>query len=67
MTKQQAIQEFRSLYPAGSFVTPNRGGGRSLDRPMRDEAWNNFTDALCKDGRITARQYDRWVHPFNGR
>ena len=34
------------------------------DKPALREAWNNFTDMLCKDGRITPRQYDTWLNPF---
>jgi len=33
------------------------------DEPMRREEWNNFTDALCKDNRITKKQYNKWVIP----
>jgi len=28
------------------------------------EAWNDFTDALCKQGTITEKQYDTWSNPF---
>lgn len=56
MTKEQAVREFRSIYPAGSFVGRN---GR-LDKPMAREAWNNFTDSLNRDRRITDAQYARW-------
>lgn len=28
------------------------------------EAWNNYTDALCKDGVITESQYNNWTNPF---
>jgi hypothetical protein len=34
------------------------------DKPMIREAWNNFTDSLCKDGFITDSQYNRWSNPF---
>ena len=34
-----------------------------LDRPAIREAWNNWTDGLCKNGQITQRQYDRWLCP----
>jgi hypothetical protein len=56
MTKEQAIREFRSLYPAGSF----RGHSGRLDKPMAREAWNNFTDSLHRDRRITDNQVNRW-------
>jgi len=35
----------------------------SIDRPMRREAWNNWTDSLCKDGRISDWQYENWSQP----
>ena len=33
------------------------------DWPARSEAWNNYTDMLCKDGQITSKQYETWAHP----
>lgn len=33
------------------------------DYPARCEAWNNFTDALCKEGSITSHQYETWNPP----
>lgn len=35
------------------------------DKPALREAWNNYTDMLCKDGRITQHQYDTWLNPFD--
>ena len=32
------------------------------DSDMR-EAWNDWTDGLCKNGQITQRQYERWLMP----
>lgn len=26
--------------------------------------WSYFTDSLCKDGRITDRQFSTWSTPF---
>lgn len=56
MTKREAFQEFRDLVlsclPKG-------------DVPCRDQAWVDYTDRLCKEGRISQRQCDTWVHPFN--
>lgn len=53
-TKAQAIREFREeilpLLPKG-------------DKPAMREAWNNWTDALCKDGVISSHQYETWVGP----
>ena len=33
------------------------------DWPARCEAWNNWTDMLCKDGEISDWQYENWSHP----
>lgn len=53
LTKKQALQMFLESYvgPRGDVV-------------MKREAWNNFTDALCKDRQITDRQYAAWANPF---
>jgi len=34
------------------------------DRIAIREGWNNFTDFLCKDGRITEHQDYTWSNPF---
>lgn len=36
----------------------------SDDAVARREAWNNYTDALCKDRTITTWQYENWDNPF---
>ena len=33
------------------------------DWPARREAWNNWTDSLCKDGQISDWQYANWSQP----
>lgn len=33
------------------------------DYTARCEAFNDFTDALCKDGRISEKQYNDIEHP----
>ena len=33
------------------------------DWPARSEAWNNWTDSLCKNGHISDWQYENWSHP----
>jgi len=33
------------------------------DIPARSEAWNNWTDSLCKSGAISDWQYENWSHP----
>ena len=59
MTKLEAKQEFIELW--GEQTIHNR---RMHDKPALREAWNDFTDALCKGGRIAQKQYDEWLNPF---
>ena len=33
------------------------------DWPARCEAWNNWTDSLCKNRQISDWQYENWSHP----
>ena len=33
------------------------------DYPARCEAWNNWTDSLCRDGLISDWQVMNWTHP----
>ena len=59
MTKKEALQIFKeSELP---YIVEAYG---PQDKPAIREAWNNFTDMLCKDGEITLKQYETWVHPF---
>jgi len=34
-----------------------------IDKPMRREAWNNWTDMLCKTEQISDWQYENWNQP----
>ncbi len=61
MTKEEAWAEFKEQVLPLIEASESRRGYQ--DRPMRAEEWNNYTDALCKDGRITMRQYESWTHP----
>lgn len=56
MTKREATAEFAELWADAVEQNPRLAG----DKPAKREAWNNYTDALCKDGRITTRQYETW-------
>lgn len=57
MKKREADKIFRQE------IRPEIIRKHGLDRPMIREAWNNWTDSLCKDRQITQRQYDRWLCP----
>jgi len=61
MTKQEAYQEWREYYLPELQVRSEAGG--LLDKPARRESWNSYTDWLCRDKRITERQYNTWGHP----
>lgn len=62
LTKQQAMMIFRgSVLPA--IRAEYEQDGR-VDAPARREAWNNFTDSLRTDRRITLHQYENWDNPF---
>lgn len=56
LTKQTALSIFKSELPNYPRLV--------TDKPALREAWNNYTDALCKDSRITSRQYETWQNPF---
>lgn len=56
LTKAEAVAVFRDL-------------ARDIPRddvPMWSEAWNCYTDALCKDRQITQHQYSTWQTPSRG-
>jgi hypothetical protein len=58
MTKREALSEFRA------YVLPHVVATYGADdRVAISEAWNDWTDALCKEGRITLRQDETWVGP----
>ena len=51
MTKAEAIRDFRILYK--TFTNYRRG-----DVVAKRTEWNDYTDALCKEGLITDNQYN---------
>ena len=55
LTKKQVLQMFRE------FWTGHPG---SWTESERREAWNDFTDDLCKTRQITLHQYETWDNPF---
>lgn len=61
MRKEEAVRYFK-LYVLPCVKDAYEQDGRR-DAVARREAWNNFTDALCKDGTITPYQYDTWAQP----
>lgn len=57
LTKKQALIIFKDIYK--DFLKKKR-----FDYVAKREAWNNWTDGLCKDGQITSWQYENWDQPF---
>ena len=60
MTKAKAIQLFRFIYK----IKAEQLGYRKGDDIAKRTEWNDYTDALCKDGLITLKQYENWGQPF---
>ena len=61
MTFAQACEFFTSqILPAISAQCEQDG---EPDIPARCEAWNDWTDAMCKDRQISDWQYNNWSHP----
>ena len=55
MRKANAIHEFAMMV----LVANHR-----YDYWAAQELWSAYTDALCKDGRITDEQWNSWSTPF---
>ena len=51
-TKKEVLETFKELHQ--DWLKENR-----FDYVAKREAWNNWTDALCKDGKITSWQYEK--------
>ncbi len=57
LTKKEVLINFSALWREQKQY-------RKDDTIAKREAWNNYTDALCKDGEISSKQYDTWTNPF---
>jgi len=57
LTKAEALKDFRLLYK--TFTKYRKG-----DVVAKRTEWNDYTDALCKEGLITLKQYENWGQPF---
>lgn len=63
MNKRQVDASFKEhVLPEVDRVCIERSG--TTDRIARWEAYNNYTDMLCKDGMITIWQYENWGTPY---
>lgn len=54
LTKKEAEKAFRENFP--SII-------KSGDKPLKRMVWNDYTDALCKNGEITQMQCSTWTQP----
>lgn len=54
MNKKQAFKMFKEEYIPLAY---------EADKIAKRTAWNDFTDMLCKDGKITSKQYQTWTQP----
>lgn len=62
MKYKEIVREFMIIYSDQIMEIEMNQSGRK-DIPLRCETWNNYTDSLCKEGRITERQYDNMDYP----
>ena len=60
MTKAEAVKLFRFIYKIKAIENGYRRG----DEVAKRTEWNDYTDALCKEGLITLHQYETWDQPF---
>jgi CRISPR/Cas system-associated endonuclease Cas1 len=61
MSRDDVVQEFE-IYNLADIKRRYEKDGVP-DYIARSEEWNNYTDYLCQEGRITQEQYDTWDHP----
>ena len=59
-TKKEVVAQFRELWADTVALEPHWRG----DSIAKRCAFNDYTDALCKDGIITTYQYENWSNPF---
>lgn len=59
LTKKEAESEFRDEVLPEVVAMYGRD-----DSVAKAEAWNDWTDMLRSEGRITRKQYDTWANPF---
>ena len=62
MTKAEALKQFRQIY--NSFCGGEAPRYKRGDVIAKRTHWNDYTDALCKEGLITLKQYENWGQPF---
>jgi hypothetical protein len=65
LTKKQVLNDFKELY-LNDFKKSNPIEYKALrrDTEMLKQLWQDFCDALNKDGLLTANQVINWSNPF---
>ena len=62
MLWQQAVDHFENeIMPGLRAIEATQSG--NPDYPLRCETWNNWVDAMCKNGQISDWQAMNWGHP----
>ena len=61
MTWEQACRQFEDWHMPVIKRAFEQDG--VPDWPARSEAWNNWTDHLCKNKEISDWQNENWSHP----
>ena len=61
ITRDEAIVLFETEVLPYVIEEYEQDGQRDI--PARSEAFNNWTDSLCKNGEISEWQYNNWTHP----
>ena len=64
LTKREAELEFREVVMPMLHDRARGYGLKRADPTMIRCAWNDWTDGLCKQGRITTKQYASWSNPW---
>jgi hypothetical protein len=71
MTYEECQKTFEALYEEvhGTCSECHKPHTSFKDLWERDpimvrEAFNDYTDSLCKDGEITQEQYENWDNPY---
>jgi hypothetical protein len=60
MTKKDALNAFDTIWAEAV----EHDARLEDDNVAKCEAWNNYTDALCKERLISSKQYNTWSNPF---
>lgn len=62
MLWQEAVDYFENEMMIYISMQEARQGGRA-DMSLRRQSWNDWTDSLCKGGRISDWQENNWSQP----